>query len=104
MDRKLQLEEMLKKSPNDSFLKHALALEYMKEGNNTKAKTLLIEVLEHDPGYTGSYYHLGKLLERAGETEDAVRWYKRGLEITNITGERRAYNELLSAYEEISED
>lgn len=104
MDRKLQLLEMLQTTPHDSFLQHALALEHIKNGEDEAAKVVLTGLLKHDPGYTGSYYHLAKLLERTGDTNSALDWYRKGMDATQAAGEKRAYNELRSAYEELSED
>ncbi|HRQ50705.1 MAG TPA: tetratricopeptide repeat protein, partial [Agriterribacter sp.] len=68
MERVEKLLVYLNASPNDSFLQHALALEYIKEGEDKKARFLFEEILEREPSYVGSYYHLAKLLERNGET------------------------------------
>ncbi|HMP88159.1 MAG TPA: hypothetical protein PKE63_12840, partial [Lacibacter sp.] len=59
-------------------------------------------VLLDAPGYVGSYYHLGKLLERAGEAEEAVRCYERGMEQARLKGEQHALNELRAAWEELT--
>lgn len=104
MDRKDKLLQMLADSPGDSFLQHALALEYIKEGKDEDAETLFMKILDREPGYTGSYYHLGKLLERNGRTDDALEWYKKGMIAARVAGDRKAYNELQSAYEELSDD
>ena len=63
-DRIEKLRDFLVASPGDPFLKHALALEYIKIGDDITARKLFEEILEADPVYIGSYYHLGKLLER----------------------------------------
>ena len=73
MNRIEKLKEYLEISPADSFLKHALALEYIKLGDDEKAKGFFTEILKQEPGYVASYYHLGKLLERRGAREEAVR-------------------------------
>lgn len=101
MDRIEKLKEFLRTDPNDSFSKHALALEYIKLGDDVTARGLLEEVLAFDPASVGSYYQLGKLLERTGETDLALRWYKKGMEAARAAGERRAYNELQAAYEDL---
>jgi Tfp pilus assembly protein PilF len=101
MDRIAQLKQFLEGSPNDSFLKHALALEYIKLGDDITARELFEELLAHEPGYTGSYYHLGKLLERAGNNEAAIKTYEKGMEMAKAAGERHTYNELQSAYEDL---
>ena len=62
-------------NPRDSFVQHAMALEYIKLGDDQQAMVLFEEILNREPGYIGSYYHLGKLLERNNKTEEAVKIY-----------------------------
>ena len=102
MERIEKLKEFLSENPADSFIQHALALEYIKQGNDEDARKLFEEILKREPGYVGSYYHLAKLLERNNETEAALRWYEKGMEQAKKAGEDRAYGELRSAYEELS--
>ena len=102
MNRIQKLLEYLETSPNDNFLRHALALEYIKAGDETQARRLFEKILEHDPGYIGSYYHLAKLLERVGETEAAVSWYEKGMAQAKKAGDDHAYGELRGAYEELT--
>ena len=101
MDRIEKLKEFLLAEPDDPFIKHALALEYIKLGEVVQARRLLEEVLARNPGAVGSYYQLGKLLEGIGETSLALEWYTRGMAAAKAAGEKRAYNELQSAYEEL---
>lgn len=101
MDRIQKLEEFLRASPQDNFLRHALALEHIKLNNDDKAQVLFEEILTASPDYIGSYYHLAKLLERRGETEAAIQWYEKGLAAAKAAGDQHAYNELQSAYEDL---
>ena len=101
MDRIEKLKEFLKENPQDCFLQHALALEYIKLGNDAEAKKLFEAVLDHDPGYIGTYYHLAKLLERNCDTEGAIKIYEKGMEEAKKVGENHAYGELRGAYEEL---
>lgn len=103
MDRIEKLKEYLKSEQKDSFLQHALALEYIKTGNDDEARKLFEEILQREPGYVGSYYHLGKLLERIGEPERALNVYERGMAEAKKVGDNHAYNELQGAFEELSE-
>ncbi len=96
-----KLKELLKESPKDNFLRHALALEYIKSGDDSTAKDIFEEILSESPDYIGSYYHLARLLERLDETDLAVQWYKKGLEATRLAGDTHAYNELHAAYEDL---
>lgn len=102
MDRIEKLKEYLLASPSDSFLQHALALEYIKLGQDAEARRIFEELLQREPGYVGSYYHLAKLLERAGEQQPAIDWYEKGMAAAKVAGDNHAYGELRSAYEELS--
>jgi Tfp pilus assembly protein PilF len=99
MSRIEQITELLKENPSDSFLQHALALEYVKAGNDADAKNVFEKLLSDNPHYVGSYYHLAKLLERLGQDDEAIKVYERGMDIAKELGEQHAYGELKSAYE-----
>ena len=101
MDRIDKLKEYLRTNDKDSFLQHALALEYIKAGNDDEAEKLFKEILKREPTYVGTYYHLAKLLERNNKTEKAIKVYETGMEETKKAGDNHAYNELRAAYEEI---
>jgi len=101
MEKIEKLKSFLVNSPGDSFLKHALALEYIKLGDEDEAKKLFLEILGRDPSYIGSYYHLARLLERTGESENAKAWYEKGMIAAKQAGDNHAYNELQAAYEDL---
>ena len=102
MDRIEKIKEFLLQQPNDSFLQHALALEYIKLGNDEEAKKLFQQVLDRDSSYIGSYYHLAKLHERNDQVEEAIKVYEKGMEEAKKLGEQHAYTELRSAFEELT--
>ena len=101
MDRIEKLNEFLQSNPADSFVRHALALEYVKLGDDLAARKLFEELLEKDPAYVGSYYHLAKLLERNNAIEVAIRWYEKGMEQAKKMKDEHAWQELRGAYEEL---
>ena len=101
MERIEKLQQFLRTSPSDSFLQHALALEYIKSGDDNAARLLFEEILNREPGYIGSYYHLAKLLERANDAQAAITWYEKGMNAAKAAGDQHAYNELQMAYEEL---
>lgn len=101
MNRIDRIKEMLVDSPADSFLQHALALEYIKLNKDEDAKKLFETILEREPGYVGSYYHLAKLLERLNDNEAAKKVYEKGMEESKRLGDNHAFGELRSAYEEL---
>jgi Tfp pilus assembly protein PilF len=103
MDRIAQLKAFLEKTPDDSFVQHALALEYIKRNDDAAAKGLFETLLRANEDYIGSYYHLAKLLERNGEREQAVAVYEKGLAKSKALGDNHTYNELLAAYEDFTD-
>ena len=101
MDRIAKLREFLEVNPDDSFVQHALALEHVKTGDDAEARKLFENILNKDENYIGSYYHLGKLLERNDEKESAIKWYKMGMLKAKENGDGHAYNELQAALEDL---
>ena len=92
---------MLKDQPNDPFLRYALALEYISEGNEDEAASIFEELIHKHPDYHATYYHYAKLFERAGNEKKAVEMYEKGLEVSQRLNERHAFNELRSALDEL---
>lgn len=101
MDRIEKIREFLQATPNDNFLRHALALECIKTGEDAKARELFEAILEQSPDYVGSYYHLAKLLEKMQENTLAIEWYERGMVAAKKAGDKHSYNELQAAYEDL---
>jgi tetratricopeptide (TPR) repeat protein len=101
MNRIQQIEAFLKEAPDDCFLKHALALEYIKSGNEDQALALFEANLAFDPAYLATYYHLGKLMERQGREQEAIPIYAEGMKAARLAGDQHALNELKGAWEEL---
>ena len=101
MDRIAKLRELLQVNPSDSFLQHALALECIKVGDYGAARNLFERLLNRDPSYVGSYYHIGKLCERSNDITGAIKWYEKGMEEASKAGENHAWGELKAAYDEL---
>ena len=102
MNRIEQLLRFLSEQPNDSFLIHALALEYQKAGDDEQARYYFEQNLHKAPGYIATYYHLGKLLERKGAVQDAIAIYEQGMQQARAAGDDHAFSELRSVYEELT--
>jgi Tfp pilus assembly protein PilF len=101
MDRVEKLKEFLLQTPEDNFLQHALALEFIKMGNDMEARKLFEQILSRDENYTGSYYHLARLLERSNEREEALKCYEKGMAKAKEAGDLKTYNELHAGWEEM---
>lgn len=102
MDRIQKLKAFLQENPQDSFLQHALALEYVKTGDMQQARVQWEQLLQRDSGYVGSYYHLAQLLVQQGATDEAISWYEKGMSVARAAGDAHALAELRGAYEELT--
>lgn len=103
MDRIEKLLGFLKDTPGDSFLQHALALEYIKIGKMEDAQLLFENILIKQPQYVGSYYHLGRLYEKLGEPHKAKSTYEKGMAECKKVGDNHAYNELQMALDDMDD-
>ncbi len=100
-DRISKIKAFLQASPQDNFLRHALALEYVKLEQDQEARGLFEAILTDSPDYIGSYYHLARLLERMEEKDMAIAWYEKGMAAAKKAGDNHSYNELQAAYEDL---
>ncbi len=99
MDRIAQLQVLIEKFPDDVFSRHALAMEWVKQGKEEEARTTMVNLLEKFPEHTGTYYHLAKLLERMGDPEKALGVYEQGIEMTKRIHAQHDLMELKGAYD-----
>lgn len=98
-DRISQLTEFLRETPNDPFLEYALTMEYLKLGDVESARAGFERLLVEHEDYIGSYYHFGKLLEKLGDTERALKIYEKGMEVAKSKRNMHAFGELRAAYQ-----
>lgn len=97
MDRLAVLQEYLKEDPDDAFTRFALAQELRARGQLDAAVQTFEGLVAAQPDYVGTYYHLGKLFEELGRTEDAILAYRAGIEHAAAANDLHARAELQSA-------
>ena len=93
-----KLLAFIQNEPEDEFLKYALATEYLRLNDTDKALSYYEDLVNNHPGYTGTYYHLGKLYEALNRKDDAITTYEKGMEITKSKRDMHAFSELQSVY------
>ncbi len=91
------LAKRIKKNPNDSFSKFALALELINIDEKQRAKMLFESIVASDPDYIGVYYHLGKIYAEMDENKKATTTYKEGIAVAGKTNDLHAMSELKGA-------
>jgi tetratricopeptide (TPR) repeat protein len=95
---------MLVDNPTDAFLRFALAKEHEKMQADEKAREIYQQLVDDQPDYVGTYYHLGKTLERLNQPAQAFSTYSTGMEICKRLGERHAMSELAGARLELGDE
>ena len=101
-DRIARIQAMLEQTPGDCFLNHALALEFIKAGNDVAAKKYFEKNLSADPSYVATYYHFGKLEERNGVAQHAIELYEAGMKVARAAGDNHTYSELQAAHDDLA--
>lgn len=93
---------MLQKSPGDTFLLYAMAMELKKAGEVKQALEFFDKVIQHDWGYCYAYHQKGLVLESSGDIEGAKRAYLEGIDAARRKGDAHAGEEIAAALSMIS--
>jgi Tfp pilus assembly protein PilF len=91
----------LEDDPDDPFTRFALALEYVKEGQEESGLEVFESLVGDRPDYVGTYYHLAALYRRLGNIESAKKTYELGIREAVRQADRHSESELRSAQMEM---
>lgn len=97
MDRLATLLEFYEEDPTDAFTQFALAQEYVKRGDTDGALSFYEKLVDEQPEYVGTYYHLGKLQQRLGRVDEAIDTYQRGIQVAQRQRDFKNLSELQDA-------
>jgi Tfp pilus assembly protein PilF len=99
MSRIDMLKQFLKDNSDDSFSRYALALEYVKLGQNNEAVREFETVRSKDPDYVATYYQLGQLYRNLSRTHEAEKTFRTGISVATKIGDEHTRSELETALE-----
>lgn len=85
---------MLEKTPRDTFLLYAIALEHKKLKEFDQAIEYLDKVVEVDPAYCVAYQQAGQTHALAGRIDAARQAYVTGIAAARQAGDRHAADEM----------
>ncbi|HEY3966476.1 MAG TPA: tetratricopeptide repeat protein [Planctomycetaceae bacterium] len=101
MTRREKLETMLAGSPDDPFLRYALALALASEGDAPGAIVRLEEMLQTSPDYVPAYFQLAQLQAGLGRNDEAKPVLTRGIEMARRAGDSHAEGEMRGFLEQL---
>jgi len=99
MNRIEILKGFLRENPADSFSRYALALEYVKLGQHDDAVREFESVKGSDPDYVATYFQLGQLYVKMGQTHEAEKTFRTGITVAAKIGDDHTRSELEGALE-----
>ena len=94
MTRRTQLEAMLADSPQDTFLRYALAMELDSEEEHEKSLEIHRKLMNEDPPYVPSFFMSGQQLTKLDRTDEACEILKQGIEQARQQGDTHAAAEM----------
>jgi Tfp pilus assembly protein PilF len=103
MNRREQIEAMLKDEPNDPELRYMLAMEYVNGNDDAAAAACFDELLRRSPDYPPAYHMAARTLQRLDRIPQARALLQRGIPVAqahqdaHAAGEMQELLELLEA-------
>ena len=94
MPRLDQILELLQATPQDTFLRYALAMEYRSLGQTGTAAEQFNQLLAAQPPHVPSFFMYGQMLAEQGETEAARGILRNGIEQARAQGDAHAAGEM----------
>jgi cytochrome c-type biogenesis protein CcmH/NrfG len=94
MDRIAALNDVLTQSPNDTFARYGLAMEYSKQGDLDRALAEFSILLKASPDYTPGYFMAAQTLVRADRAGEAKTMLTDGIASARRTGNLHAQSEM----------
>ncbi len=88
------LEKLLATPRDGALLRFALGMEYLKLNGTEKAIEHLRDAVAKDPGYSAAWRALGKALEAAGQSAEALAAYQSGIAAAQKKGDKQLEKEM----------
>ena len=95
MSTQIERLEALQDGPRDgALLRHSLGIEYLRNGDPSKAAAAFRRALDFDPTYSAAWKNLGRALTEARQPTDALDAYRQGIEVASGRGDLQAAKEM----------
>ena len=94
MSRRAQIESLLLDDPRDTFLRYALAMEYLAEKNLESALQIFAELQTDQPPYVPAFFMAAQQLTKLGRIDEARTALRTGIDQARTQGDGHAAGEM----------
>lgn len=94
MNRREQIEGMLKDEPNDPELRYMLAMEHVSAADDSAAAACFEELLRRNPDYPPAYHMAARTLQRLDRIDQAREVLQRGIPVAQARQDAHAAGEM----------
>ena len=101
MNRRQKLEALVQEDPDDVFLRYALAMQCVSDGDDDEGLDGLQKLLERDAHYVPAYFQTAQLLAKKNELETCRHYLTRGIEVAHEAGDSHAEGEMRGFLEQL---
>jgi tetratricopeptide (TPR) repeat protein len=92
--RMQKIQALLAQEPNDPELHYMLAMEYVSQGDDTRAVSCFEKLLAVAPDYFPAYHMAGRTLQRLGRIDEARGVLQKGIPIALSKNDSHAAGEM----------
>ncbi|HXH03597.1 MAG TPA: tetratricopeptide repeat protein [Candidatus Competibacteraceae bacterium] len=89
-----RFEALLARGQDNALVRFTLGGAYLRAGDARRAVAHLRAALVHDPSYSAAWKLLGQALTGAGQRDEAMETYRRGIATAMAKGDRQAAKEM----------
>ena len=89
-----RFRKIVKQDPGSDIAHFGLGKAFLDNKEYTEAEASFRRVMEINPDYTAVYVLMGKVLEKLGRADDALKLYKEGITVGERTGDIMPKNEM----------
>jgi Flp pilus assembly protein TadD len=89
-----ELEKLIGTPRDNALLRYSLGLQHARTGNVDRAIAYFRDAVQKDPVYSAAWKALGKALEGAGMSNEALEAYRHGIQSAQSRGDKQAEKEM----------
>lgn len=99
--RRMKLEASLAEQPGDEFLRYALAMQCLNDGETEEGRQRLLDLIADQPNSIAAYLQLGQSYAESNDVASAREILDRGIERARKVGDHHAASEMEAVHDSL---